>query len=51
MITNKVFEKYTYENLLNIVNKNFNCSFENILVDEFLLTTDLYAGISPQVKK
>ena len=43
--------KYTYENLLNIVNKNFNCSFENILVDEFLLTTDLYAGISPQVKK
>jgi hypothetical protein len=30
--------KYTYENVLNLVNKNFNCNFKNIVVDYYNLS-------------
>lgn len=38
--------KYTYENLLNLVNQNFNCSFNSIYLDNFFLSCDDFISIS-----
>jgi hypothetical protein len=39
---------YTFKNLLNIVNKNFNCSFKNIFLSEILSPDDI---ISRRIKE
>ena len=39
--------KYTFTNLLNLVNKNFNCNFKKIVLEEYFLKTDVFTSISP----
>lgn len=42
---------YTYENILKIVNQNFDCSFTSVHYDYFLLTTEDYTSKSKKVQK
>ena len=39
-------QKYSYTNLLKLVNKEFNCSFDKLIVEEHLLSCDIFASIS-----
>lgn len=38
---------YTKENILALVNKNFDCKFKEIIVDNYNVTQDDYISISP----
>ena len=42
--------KYTFENVLNLVNKYFNCYFKKIIVDEYNISCDAVLCESPKVK-
>lgn len=50
-LEHSISPEYTYKNLLELVNKTFNCSFDNIIVDEYLLNCDIFASISKEAKK
>ena len=40
--------KYTLSNLLQIVNKYFNCNFREIVIDNYNVSTEDYISVSPE---
>lgn len=40
--------KYTLTNVLNIVNKYFNCDFKEVVVDNYNVSTDDFISVSPK---
>lgn len=42
------YPKYTLENLLNIVNSNFDCNFSEIEIDQHTLSPDEFICVSPK---
>lgn len=41
--------KYTLQNVLNLVNKYFNCNFKEIVIDNYNVCTDDYTSVSPKL--
>lgn len=41
-------QKYTYNNLLNLINKNFECNFSQIVIDNYTFSSDEFTSISPK---
>jgi hypothetical protein len=42
------YPKYTKENIIRLVNDTFGCKFNEMIVDDYNLTTDDYQSISPK---
>jgi hypothetical protein len=42
--------KYTLQNVLNLVNKYFNCNFKEIVIDNYNVSTEDYTSVSPKHK-
>lgn len=42
--------KYTKSNILSLVNKEFDCNFSEIVIDNYNVSTDQYISVSPKRK-